>query len=109
MTTETIAELNDKLRRHEDRSLGRYTMTAGVQALAPEKQFELMQLVRDFNSFTKDNNPYQERDFGKVTMDEENYFWKIDYYDPTLTYLSDNPADSSLTKRVMTIMRSNEY
>lgn len=109
MTTGIIAELNDKFRRREDRTLGRYVMTSGVHALAVEKQFELVQLVKGFDCFTEDNDPYQEHDFGKVTMDGENYFWRIDYYDPTVTRLSDDPADPSLTKRVMTIMRSNEY
>lgn len=108
MTTETIAELNDKFRRHEDRSLGRYVITPGVRALNPEKQFELIDLVKNFDSFTTGNDPYQERDFGKVTMDEEDYFWKIDYYDLDMEYLSENPADPSLTRRVMTIMHSSE-
>ncbi len=109
MTTKTIAELNDRFRRYENRNLGIYTMTSGVHALAPEKQYWLQQLVRDFDSFTSDNDPYQEHNFGKVTMDGENYFWRIDCYDQTLTYLSENPADPDLTKRVMTIMRSDEY
>lgn len=109
MTTEIIAELNDRFRRHENRNLGRYMMTPGVQALTREKQFELVQLVKGFNSFTEGNDSYGEHDFGKVTMDEEDYFWRIDYYDLNMEYLSSNPADPTLTRRIMTIMRSNEY
>ncbi len=109
MATEIIADLNDKFRRHENRSSGRYMMTPGVQALTREKQFELIQLVRDFNCFTTGNDPYGEHDFGSLTMDDLNYFWRIDYYDLNMEYLSENPADDSLTKRVMTIMRSDEY
>lgn len=85
-------------------------MTAGVQALAPEKQVELIRLVRCFDQFTPDNDPYSEHDFGRVTLDDgEDYFWKIDYYDPTLTRHSDDPASPNATRRVITIMRSDEY
>lgn len=108
MTTEIIAELNDKFRRHEDRSLGRYVMTSGVRALALEKQVQLIGLVKNFDSFTTGNDPYGEHDFGKVTMDEEDYFWKIDYYDLDMKYVSENPADPSLTKRVLTVMLRSE-
>lgn len=105
---QTIADFNDKFRRREDPSLGIYIMTAGVKELLVEKQAQLINLVKNFDSFTKDNDPYGERDFGKVTLDEEDYFWKIDYYDLDLKYFSENPADPSLTRRVMTIMHSNE-
>lgn len=109
MTANRIAELNDKFRRHEDRNLGRYMMTPGVQSLAPEKQFELIQLVRDFDCFTTGNDPYGEHDFGKVVLDGEGFYWRIDCYDLEMEYLSENPADPALTKRILTIMRSNEY
>lgn len=83
-------------------------MTPGVHALPLEKQAQLIDLVKNFDSFTTGNDPYGERDFGKVTLDEEDYFWKIDYYDLDMEYLSENPADPTLTKRVMTIMKSSE-
>ncbi len=109
MTNEIIADLNDKFRRHENRNLGRYMLTPGVRGLAPEKQIELIQLVRDFDCFTTGNDPDGEHDFGKVVLDGEGFCWKIDYYDLDMKYLSNNPADPTLTKRVMTIMRNNEY
>lgn len=104
----TIAELNDRFRQG-DMSLGQYMMTTGVQALPTDKQNQLHQLVQNFDQFTPDNDPYGEHDFGKVTLDGDEYFWKIDYYDPTLTRHSDDPASLNATRRVLLLMCTDEY
>ena len=80
-----------------------------MQALPKEKQVQLLQLVRDFEQFSPDNDPYGERDEGKVSLDDQDYFWKIDYYDPTLTRHSDDPASPNATLRVLLVMRTDEY
>ncbi len=103
-----IAELNDRFRQG-DRSLGKYKMTAVVGCLTSEKLTQLLQLVQQFNQFNSDNDPWQEHDFGKVMLDGEDYFFKIDYYDPTLTRHSNDPASPNATTRVLTLMRSDEY
>lgn len=104
----TIALLNDRFRKG-DMTLGQYMMTAGVQAQAPDRLLQLIQLVQCFDEFTADNDPYGEHDFGKVLHDDGKYFWKIDYYDPTLTRHSADPTSPNATRRVMTIIRSDGY
>lgn len=34
-----------------------------------------------FDTFTADNDPYGEHDFGNVVVDRETLFWKIDLYE----------------------------
>ena len=42
---------------------------------------ELLDLVRWFDAFTPDNDPYGEHDFGSFSYAGETFFWKWDYYD----------------------------
>lgn len=102
-----IAALNDKLRITF--LGGRVLQSTGVAALDVVTQGEIYQAVRYFDGFTAGDDPYREHDFGKVTVQEEAYFWKIDYYDPTLQYASDDPTDPAVTQRVLTIMHASEY
>jgi hypothetical protein len=44
-----------------------------------------------------------------VEISGERVFWKIDYYDKSLEYGSEDPADPEQTMRVMTIMLASEY
>jgi Protein of unknown function (DUF3768) len=104
----TIAHLNDRFRKG-DRSLGKHMASVMVNALTSEQQQELTRLVRVFNDFTEDNDPYSERDFGSVEMEGEKYFWKIDYYDTEFEYGAEDPSDPRYTRRVMTIMHNSEY
>jgi hypothetical protein len=39
----------------------------------------------------------------------ERVMFKIDYYDLDLKYRSENPADPTVTSRVMTIMLVSDY
>ena len=48
-------------------------------------------------------------DFGAINLDGELYLWKIDYYDNDLAFGSPDPADPDVTRRIMTIMRADEY
>ena len=46
----------------------------------------------------------------RVRDDErERVFWKLDYYDRDLRFGSEDAANPAVTRRVLTIMLSDEY
>lgn len=102
-----IAELNDALRQTGEG--GRIVTTSGVMALGSDFLLAVMAAVRTFSTFTEDNDPYGEHDFGAVEVEEQTVFWKIDYYDQNGEGLSPDPANPALTVRVLTIMLASEY
>jgi len=103
----TIPGLNDLLR--STFLTGRVVMTEGVRALPLATREEIVTKVRTFDAFTQGNDPYGEHDFGAVEHDGVKVFWKIDYYDPTMRFGSEDPADPKATARVLTIMLAEEY
>lgn len=100
---EHIAKLNDLCRK----AMG--IAGQGISALPPADQSAIREKVETFADFTAGNDPHGERDFGAFEHDGQRIFWKIDYYDQTLTKGSENPADPSQTVRVLTIMLASEY
>ena len=113
--TQQIADLNDYVRKQcqipvfgKQRVPCKILMTQGVAALGPVAQIIISAEVRDYDDFTEDNDPHGERDFGAFTYEGEKIFWKIDYYDNSLEYGSEDPADPEQTTRVLTIMLANE-
>ena len=102
-----IRELNDALRRHG--TGGRIVMTAGIQALGQAAVNEIINKVRAFNNFTKDNDPWGEHDCALLTVCGNRIMYKIDYFDRDLQYASPDPADALKTCRVMTILLAEEY
>ena len=105
-----IAELNDNLRKHMwSPGRNKIVLTRGVCSLPLIEQMLLLKKVRNFNDFNKANDPYKQHDFSRIEHNGINYFFKIDYYDPSMEYGSDNPADENITIRVLTIMRADEY
>jgi hypothetical protein len=106
--TPEIAALNDLARR----AMGiacRLVQTSGICALPLRDQSAIREKVETFSTFTPDNDPYGERDFGAFEHNSERIFWKIDYYDKTLSKGSEDPTDPKQTVRVMTIMLASEY
>ena len=84
-------------------------MTRGVAALPHDQKAALMAAVMLFSEFDQNNDPHGEHDFGSVTVKGDKFFWKIDYYDRSMEMGSPDPADPKVTKRVLTVMRCEEY
>jgi hypothetical protein len=106
-STQRIRELNDELRQH---LLGSFAvMTPGVAALGQKAVEHIVQTITVFDDFCHANDPHEEHDFGSFEVEGRAIFFKIDYYDKSLTHHSPNPADPSVTERVITIMLADEY
>lgn len=88
---------------------GKLVQTQGICALPETDQSAIREKVETFDAFTPDNDPHGERDFGAFDHEGQRIFWKIDYYDPSVTKGSEDPADPSQTVRVLTIMLASEY
>ena len=84
-------------------------VTPGVQHTP--RRTEIINAIRryDFSTAAEGNDPYGERDFMSVEVAGERYFGKIDYYDLKMEGHSEDKSDPTKTKRVLTIMRSDEY
>lgn len=105
-----IAELNDNLRKHMwSPGHNKVVLTRGVCVLPLTEQMLLLKKIQDFDGFNAANDPYKQHDFGKVEHKGTDYFFKIDYYDTSMEYASDDPGNPDITRRVLTIMRSDEY
>ena len=102
-----IATLNDKFRKSFIG--GEVLLSAGIAAMSSEDKANIVSLVQNFDNFTPDNNPYSENDFGTFDYKGNKIFWKIDYYDLNYEFMSENPADPNITRRILTIMLADEY
>ena len=105
--TDTIRDLNDWFRCTLDG--GAVLLTAGIVALSNQTQARIIEAVRTFDDFTPENDPHGEHDFGSLEVDGEQIFFKLEYYDLTRAMHSEDPADPSVTERVLTIMLASEY
>ena len=108
MTKLRIRDLNDRFRRQRQGN-GKVFITASIEAMGPVFVVEALCAVRSFDAFTTDNDPYGQHDFGAVVVRGTRVFWKIDYFDPTLTAGSEDPADEDNTCRVLTVMLAQDY
>ncbi len=102
-----IRALNDDLRQHLIG--GGAVITLGVAALGQEAVERIVQAVAAFDDFCHANDPYEEHDFGSFEAEGKTIFFKIDYFDRELSMHSPDPADPSVTQRVITIMLAEEY
>jgi len=102
-----IRDLNDQFRR--SLTGGLLHITRGVIALGGKRQAAILDAVASFDAFSPENDPYGEHDFGALTIAGPRILFKIDYFDRGLRGHSPDPADPSVTTRVLTIMLAEEY
>ena len=76
----------------------RFVATRGVAALGAGGLLRAALEVREFDTFTEDNDPYGEHDFGAFELDGQKLFWKIAFYD----------GQEGIHK-LLTIMLAEEY
>jgi hypothetical protein len=100
-----VRELNDAFRQTFEGGL--VFITRGVEGTGYAA--ELLDLVRHYDTFNSSNDPYGEHDFGVIDHRGEKYFWKLDYFDRDLRFHSPDKADPDLTRRVLTVMKAEEY
>ena len=122
--TARIARLNDLARR----AMGvacTAVATVGFRSLPEAHQSQVRELIETYDAFDEDNDPHGERDFGCVYQlidgrwtterprsrddERERVFWKFDYYDRDLRNGSEDVANPTITRRVLTIMLADEY
>ena len=104
---QSIACLNDHLRQTGQG--GVILATRGVRSLPCFDVSTLLAMLREYGEFDEDNDPHGEHDFGDLELDGHDLLWKIDYYDNDLLNGSPDPADASVTHRVLTVMLASEY
>jgi hypothetical protein len=105
--TARIRALNDEMRQ---RLIGGMAvMTPGIAALGPEAVARIIKTIEVYDDFCHANDPHEEHDFGAFDADGHKVFFKIDYFDESMTVHSPDPSDPNVTKRVITIMLAEEY
>jgi hypothetical protein len=102
-----IRQLNDQARRT---FLGAAIVaTAAFQALEPELKARALHRVRTFTDFDTHNDPHFEHDLAFFEVGGEHFFFKFDYFDPSMESASDDPADPNKTRRILTIGLAADY
>jgi hypothetical protein len=88
---------------------GKVMLTSGVAAMPTSEAARVLSTVRAFKDFDEGNDPHGEHEFGSFRLAGEEFFWKIDYYDGSMEFGSEDPSDPAQTTRVLTIMFAYEY
>ena len=104
---ERVRALNDELRRFLSGQVA--VITPGVASLGQEAVDRIVQTIVVFDDFCHANDPHEEHDFGAFDANGQKIFFKIDYFDRNLKYLSPDPTDPAVTVRVITVMLADEY
>ena len=102
-----IRHLNDLLRCKGIG--GKVMVTAAIDATSTAGRLRVLRAVAAFTDFNKHYDPHAERDCAELAVDGASIFWKIDYFDRSLSHQSPDPAEPSVTARIMTVMLASEY
>jgi Protein of unknown function (DUF3768) len=102
-----VRQLNDCLRM-TGRG-GQVLVTEGVISQGLDFARQALASVSEFKDFTTDNDPWGEHDCAVLRVSGIEVIFKIDYYDLSMTHLSQCPHDPKSTKRVLTLMLAKEY
>ena len=106
-TTEKIRALNDELRQHLIGGVA--VITPGIAALGQAAVERIAKTIAVYDEFCHANDPHGEHDFGSFEAEGRTIYFKIDYFEKSLTHHSPDPADPTVTERVLTIMLAEEY
>lgn len=109
-----IAQQNDQFRASlgfgpASEITGQVLFTPGVVGMGPEFLALLQLTVAGFADFTEDNDPYGDHTFGVVEVCGTRVFWKIDLYDESYQFGSEEPSNPERTRRVLTLLLPSEY
>ena len=121
--TRHTQRLNDLARTRPETVNATWNITRGVsrlltgenppanqpEAYAPERLAALRDVPALFKDWDSGNDPYGEHDFGALELFGERLFFKIDYYQPENDTLAPVPSNIDLCRRVLTVMRADEY
>ena len=114
MSGEKIRQLNDGFRQSITATGvigGEVLLSAAVFGLSPDVYGRVIEKIINFSDFNADDDPRGEHNFGSFDLEEtgQRIFWKIDYYDPSARYGSEDPSDAEKTLRVLSIMLADAY
>lgn len=110
-TAADIAKKNDMFRTTLIRAKwNRLIFSEAVANSDEDVKQEIITALREYKCPPKgpESNPYGENDFGKFTVRGEDYFFKFDYYHPSMEYGADQYNDEEVV-HVLTVMETSEY
>ncbi len=112
--TATIANQNDQLRLGLLGGMpkgmkAQVLVTPGINAKGPAFVSLCLLSISMFKDFSEDNDPWGDRGFAALTVDDTRIYFKIDLYDEACEYGSSEPANLDRTTRVMTVLLPSEY
>lgn len=111
-TTAYLREIEGTLEAAAD-APGIVVLSAGVARQPLSVIWEITRMVREFDDFdgedAEEDDSLMLHDFGIFVYAGTEINWKIDCYDKTLQWLSDDPTDPDQVCRVLTIMLASEY